>query len=51
MVMQMRITPTALDSRVSVMQAAEDGGEVETSKVLEGFVVDFLEVLVVAEKE
>ena len=34
--MQMRITPTALDSRVSVMQAAE----VETSKLMEGFVVE-----------
>ena len=42
------ITPTALDSRVSVMQAGEDGGEVETSK---GFVVDFFEGLLVGEKE
>ena len=31
----MRITPTALDSKVSVMQAAEDAGE-----VLVGFVVE-----------
>ena len=34
--MKMRITPTALDSRVSVMQAAD----LETSKVSEGSVVE-----------
>ena len=34
----MRITPTALDSRVSVMQSVEDGGEVETSMVVEDLV-------------
>ena len=36
MVMQMRITPTALDSRVSVMQVAD----LETSKVSEGSAIE-----------
>ena len=46
MMQMMRITPTALDSRVSVMQSVEDGGEVETSRVLE----DLMD-LVVGENE
>ena len=38
MMQMLRITPTALDSRVSVMQSVEDGGEVETSMVVEDLV-------------
>ena len=35
MIKPLRITPTAFDSRVSVMQAAEVGGEVEKFRVEE----------------
>ena len=47
MMQMMRITPTALDSRVSVMQLLEDGGEVEASRVLE----DLVDSVEVVEKE